>query len=45
MPMSAQRMFFRSILPLFVVLCLGILIIPVYPEIFSWLPKNLFHPR
>jgi fucose permease len=35
MPMSAQRMFLRSILPLFVVLCLGILIIPVYPKIFS----------
>ncbi|HKH34905.1 MAG TPA: TRAP transporter large permease subunit [Beijerinckiaceae bacterium] len=35
----------RSVLPFFFVLCLGVLIITVFPEIATWLPKTMFSAR
>ena len=35
----------KSVLPFFLVLCLGLLIITLYPEIATWLPKTMFNAR
>ena len=35
----------KAVLPFFLVLCLGLLIITVYPEIATWLPKTMFNAR
>ena len=35
----------RSVLPFFVLLCTAIVIITIYPEIVTWLPKTMFSAR
>ena len=35
----------RSVMPFFFVLCLGVLIITIFPEIATWLPKTMFSAR
>lgn len=35
----------KAVLPFFLVLCLGVLIITVYPEIATWLPRTMFNAR
>jgi C4-dicarboxylate transporter DctM subunit len=35
----------RSVTPFFFVLCLGVLIITIFPEIATWLPKTMFSAR
>jgi len=35
----------KAVLPFFFVLCLGVLIITIYPEIATWLPKTMFSAR
>ena len=35
----------KAVLPFFVVLCLGVVIITIYPEIATWLPKTMFSAR
>ena len=45
MPMAAQGMLLTPVLPFFVVLCLGVLIITVYPEIATWRPRTMLNAR
>ena len=35
----------RSVLPFFLLLCAGIVIITIYPEIATWLPRTMLTPR
>ena len=35
----------KSVLPFFLLLCLAILILTIYPEIVTWLPRTMFAPR
>ena len=35
----------RAVLPFFFVLCLGILLITIFPEIATWLPRTMFSAR
>jgi C4-dicarboxylate transporter, DctM subunit len=35
----------KAVLPFFFVLCLGILLITIYPEIATWLPRTMFSAR
>lgn len=35
----------RSVLPFFILLCVAIVIITIYPEIVTWLPKTMFNAR
>jgi tripartite ATP-independent transporter DctM subunit len=35
----------RAVLPFFLVLCLGILLITIFPEIATWLPRTMFSAR
>jgi C4-dicarboxylate transporter, DctM subunit len=35
----------RSVMPFFFVLCLGVLLITLFPEIATWLPKTMFSAR
>ncbi len=35
----------KSVLPFFVLLCASIVIITIYPEIATWLPKTMFSAR
>lgn len=32
----------KAVLPFFVVLCLGVLLITIYPDIATWLPRTMF---
>ncbi len=35
----------RAVLPFFLVLCLGVLLITLYPDIATWLPRTMFSAR
>jgi C4-dicarboxylate transporter, DctM subunit len=35
----------RAVIPFFIVLCLAIAIITVFPEVATWLPRTMFSPR
>jgi len=35
----------RAVLPFFFVLCLGVLIITIFPAIATWLPQTMFSAR
>jgi tripartite ATP-independent transporter DctM subunit len=35
----------KAVLPFFFLLCLGVVIITIYPEIATWLPKTMFSAR
>ena len=35
----------RSVLPFFLLLCAGIVIITIYPDIVTWLPRTMLTPR
>jgi TRAP-type C4-dicarboxylate transport system permease large subunit len=35
----------RAVLPFFFVLCVGVLIITIFPAIATWLPQTMFSAR
>ena len=35
----------KAVLPFFFLLCLGVVIITIFPEIATWLPKTMFSAR